>query len=155
MPRSLTPHFTLDEMVFSQAASRLGIDNTPTRQVVDNLRRVCEALEQVRSAAGGLPVIVSSGYRCPALNRAVKGAKNSAHLQGLAVDFTIPRFGSTLQVARAVAGSGIAFDQVIHEYGQWVHLGRAAARQAPAGQTLSIFQGTGYVAGLRAAPAVA
>lgn len=153
MPRLLTKHFTLDEMVFSQTASRLGIDNTPPRAVVDNLRRVCEALEEVRRSVGAMPVLVSSGYRCPQLNRAVKGSRNSAHMSGLAVDFTIPRFGSTLQLAKAVAGSAIVFDQVINEYGRWVHLGLPRASEAPARETLSIFQGTGYLAGLRAAPA--
>jgi zinc D-Ala-D-Ala carboxypeptidase len=152
MPKYLTAHFTLDEMVFSQTASRLGIDNTPPRQVVDNLRRVCEALEEVRRSVGALPVLVSSGYRCPELNRAVRGSRNSAHMGGLAVDFTIPRFGSTLQLARAVAGSGIGFEQVIHEYGRWVHLGLPPESASPARETLSIFQGTGYLAGLRAAP---
>lgn len=152
MPRYLTRHFTLEEMVFSQTASRLGIDNTPPRPVVDNLRRVCEALEEVRRSLGALPLLVSSGYRCPELNRAVKGSRNSAHMAGLAVDFTVPRFGSTLQLARAVTGSATGFDQVINEYGRWVHLGLPQASQAPARETLSIFQGTGYLAGLRAAP---
>jgi hypothetical protein len=73
-------------------------------------------------------------------------------MQGLAVDFTVPRYGSTLQVARAIATCGLQFDQVIHEYGRWVHLGLAPEGVATRGELLSIFAGTGYVAGLRAAP---
>jgi zinc D-Ala-D-Ala carboxypeptidase len=155
MARYLTKHFTLEEMTFSQTAARLGIDNVPAKQVVDHLRLVCEALEALRDAVGGVPIHVSSGYRSPALNDAVNGAKNSQHMYGLAVDFTIPGFGSTLQVARTVAASGVQFDQVIHEYGRWVHLGLAEPGQPVRGEKLSIFTNTGYLAGLRAAPATA
>ena len=155
MARYLTQHFTLEEMTFSQAATRLGIANTPSREIVDNLRLVCEALEELRRLTGGRPIQVSSGYRSPALNKAVKGASNSQHMSGLAVDFTIPQFGSTLQVARAAAASGIAYDQVIHEYGRWVHLAMAGPGQHPRGEKLSIFTGGGYVAGLRASPSIA
>jgi hypothetical protein len=153
--RYLTPHFTLDEMVFSQTAARMGIDNTPTAQIVHNLRRVCQALETVREEMGELPVIVSSGYRSPALNRAVGGSASSRHMIGLAVDFTVPRYGPTLRVARAIATCGLQYDQVIHEFGRWVHLGLAPEGVAMKGEQLSIFAGTGYLDGLRAGPPVA
>ena len=149
--RYLTPHFTLEEMVFSQTAARQGIANTPTEQVIHNLQRVCRALEMVREEMGELPVIVSSGYRSAALNSAVGGAANSRHVQGLAVDFTVPRYGPTLQVARTIATCGLQFDQIIHEYGRWVHLGLAPEGVAMKGERLSIFAGTGYLEGLRAA----
>ena len=155
MPRYLTPHFTLDELVASQTAARRGIDNTPPPDVLRNLQRLAQGLEEVRTRLGGLPLLISSGYRCPALNRAVKGAPNSLHMQGLAVDFTVPRFGTVLQTARAVAASGIAFNQVIHEFGSWVHLGLAPDGQPPAGEKLSIFTGTGYLSGLVGQPRLA
>ena len=153
--RYLTPHFTLDEMVFSQTAARVGIDNTPTAQIVHNLRRVCQALETVREEMGELPVIVSSGYRSAALNRAVGGSASSRHMLGLAVDFTVPRYGSTLRVARAIASCGLQYDQLIHEYGRWVHLGLAPEGVSMKGEQLSIFASTGYLDGLRAGPPVA
>ncbi|CAA9418048.1 MAG: hypothetical protein AVDCRST_MAG51-1854 [uncultured Ramlibacter sp.] len=155
MPKFLSEHFTLEEMVFSQSAARLGIDNTPPEPVLHNLRRLCRALEMVRQEMGELPVIVSSGYRSPALNVAVGGAEHSKHMQGLAVDFTVPRYGSTLQVARTLAGCGLQYDQLIHEYGRWVHLALAPEGVAVKGEKLSIFAGTGYLDGLRAAPPTA
>lgn len=152
----LSPHFTLAEFTFSQTAARCGIDNTPTPEVLKNLRRLAALLEEVRGVLGDVPIRVSSGYRCPELNRAVKGARRSAHMQGLAVDFTAPGFGTVLQVARAVVRSGIVFDQIIHEYGSWVHLGLAEDGAVPRRQVLSIFRGTGYLAGLvSGAPAAA
>lgn len=150
--RYLTPHFTLEEMVFSQTAARLDIDNTPSPQVIHNLYRACQALEVVRQEMGELPVIVSSGYRSAALNKAVGGAADSRHMQGLAVDFTVPRYGPTLRVARVIASCGLQFDQVIHEYGRWVHLGLAPEGLPVRGEKLSIFAGTGYLDGLRAEP---
>lgn len=153
--RYLTPHFTLEEMVFSQTAARMGIDNTPSPQVIHNLYRVCQALEMVRQEMGELPVLVSSGYRSAALNKAVGGAAASRHVLGLAVDFTVPRYGPTLRVAKAIATCGLQFDQVIHEYGRWVHLGLAPEGVPLRGEKLSIFAGTGYLAGLRAGPPVA
>jgi zinc D-Ala-D-Ala carboxypeptidase len=145
----LSDHFTLDEMVLSQTAAREGIDNQPGPREVNNLRRVAALLEQVRALLGNRPVHVSSGYRCPALNAKVKGAKNSAHLQGLAVDFTVPAFGTPRQVAEALARSGLPFDQLIYEYGSWVHLGLCEATQTPRRQVLTYLSGhSGAIAGI-------
>lgn len=121
---NLSQHFTLSELIVSQEAARRGIDNTPPFEIIDNLRRTAEALEEVRALLGGVPVVVSSGYRCPALNAVVPGsAKRSAHVLGLAADFTASRFGSPLEICTKIAASGIKYDQLIHEYGQWVHFG--------------------------------
>ena len=148
----LTPNFTLEEMVLSQTASRLGIDNHPSDQIVANLKRVCLSLEAVRSALGHRPVIVSSGYRCPLLNRMVHGAPNSAHLYGLAVDFTVPAFGPPLAIAKSIAASEIVYDQLIYEFGSWVHLGLAGDAVVARRQELTIFAGaTSYMPWLSSA----
>lgn len=123
MTTNLTQHFTLQELIFSQTAARKGIDNTPTQAIIQNLRRTAEQLEVVRTLLGGKPILISSGYRCPALNAAVGGSKNSSHMLGLAVDFTCPAFGSVFETAKAIAESDIDFDQLIYEFGTWVHLG--------------------------------
>ena len=132
-------------MVLSQTAARKDIDNTPTPEIVANLRLTVATLEEIRTLLG-VPILVSSGYRSPALNKAVGGSKSSAHMQGLAADFTAPGFGTVLQVARKIAASDIAYDQLIYEFGSWVHigLGTGAFRQ----QDLSIFTGTGYLPGI-------
>lgn len=151
MPRRLSEHFTLEELIFSQTASRRGIDNTPSAAIVQNLCKLAGVLEEVRGLLEA-PVLVSSGYRCPELNKAVGGAKKSAHMAGLAADFTALDFGTVMQVARKVASSDIAYDQLIHEYGSWVHIGLARDGVEPRRQKLSIFKGTGYLAGIVGKP---
>lgn len=151
MPKMLSPNFSLDEFVFSQTAARLGIDNTPSPAALENLKRLAGVLEVVRSALGDVPILISSGYRSPTLNRAVGGAGRSAHMTGLAVDFTAPRFGTVLATAKAVSKCGIAFDQVIFEYGRWVHLGLAEATAVARAETLSIGSDQVYTPGLRMA----
>lgn len=118
---NVTPHFTLEELMQSQTAARLGLDNTPPAEMIAALKRTAQLLEEVRALLGK-PILVSSGYRSPAVNRAVGGAVNSAHMLGCAADFSCPSFGSPLDICRAIAGSDIAFDQLIHEFRAWVHI---------------------------------
>lgn len=124
----LSEHFALSELIDSQTAVRQGIANIPSPEQLANLRLLAARLEQVRRLLGGLPITVSSGFRSPALNRAVGGAPNSAHLDGLAADFACARFGTPLAICKALVEADIAFDQVIYE-GTWVHLGIAPGRQ--------------------------
>lgn len=123
----LSRYFTLAEMTASQAAARRGLSNQPHPKALENLKRLTALLDQIREELGH-PIIVSSGYRSPEVNVAVGGSKTSAHCQGLAVDFTCPGVGSPLEVARRIAAMGLEVDQVIHEYGAWVHLGLADGR---------------------------
>ncbi|VVE74031.1 peptidase M15 [Pandoraea captiosa] len=132
----LTAHFTLDELTHSQTADRRGIDNSAPDDIVANLTRVAHALERVRVLLGSRPVTISSGYRSPDLNRAVGGARNSAHLYGLAADFICPGYGTPLQICKAIAASNIDFDQLIQE-GSWVHLGLAKAGEKARRQVLT------------------
>jgi len=150
LTQQLTDHFTLAELTQSQTAARRGIDNEPTQAIVVNLTRTAQVLEQVRTLLGGKSILVSSGYRSPALNAAVGGARDSAHLQGLAADFTCPGYGTPLDVARKIAASNIAFDQVIQE-GTWVHIGLAPAGRRARGEVLTAKFGPGpttYMNGL-------
>ncbi len=149
MARMLSPNFWYDEFVVSDAAVRLGIDNTPDAEVLKNLKHLAAMLELVRTALGNVPMRINSGYRCDALNAAIKGAKNSQHKTGLAVDFTAQAFGTVLQTAKAVAACGIAYDQVIYEYGTWVHLGVSAPGAIPKGELLSIGNARIYQPGLK------
>lgn len=117
----LSIHFDLSEFTHSQTAIRRGIDNTPDDTILTNLYRLAQTLEQVREVLGK-PIIISSGYRCPELNAAIGGSKTSAHMKGLACDFTCPAFGTPYAVALEIADSVVEFDQIIYE-GTWVHLG--------------------------------
>ena len=91
----LTPHFTLGEMTASKSYPK--IYNVPPLDKVDNLRHVCEWLEDLRKAYNSrygdgteTPILINSGYRSPMLNRAVGGAQHSNHLDGCAADIRCP-----------------------------------------------------------------
>lgn len=143
---NLSEHFTLDEMVFSDYAARHNIDNRPPERIVDNLKYTAEQLEKVRALLK-CPMQITSGYRSPSLNDAVGGSLTSQHRYGLAVDFVAPGFGSPFEVCTAIEASGIMFDQLIHEYGRWVHI--SFVRNAPRRSVLSIFSPGRYWPGLR------
>ena len=118
MATKLTAHFALEELACTQHRE---FDNTPPPDVAETLRATAASMEAIRSLLGSRVISVSSGYRCLALDRAVGGARTSAHLSGHAVDFNCYGFGEPLAVCRAVAGSNLAFDQLIEE-GRWVHI---------------------------------
>lgn len=120
-PINLSQHFTLDELVFSSTAVRLGIDNSAPQEVATNLATLAVTLEKVRDILGNNPMHIDSGYRCEALNKAVGGVPSSAHVIGFAADFICAAFGQPPAIVRALANSGISFDQLIEE-GTWVHI---------------------------------
>ena len=136
----LTAHFTLEEFTDSQTAARKGLKNVPgeNSQARANIQRTAEVMEQVRAMLGNKPILVSSGYRSPQVNAAVGGAKTSAHVQGLAVDFSCPGFGTPLQICKALQPhmKSLGIDQLIHEFNTWVHLGLTAG--APRQMALTI-----------------
>lgn len=119
----LSAHFTLAEMTASATAARKGIANVAPPEIVDTLFLTADRMEKVRALLGGNPIRVLSGYRSPAVNKAVGGSKNSAHMTGHAVDFTCDGFGTSAQVAAHLAQHLTHFDQIIEEFGQWVHIG--------------------------------
>lgn len=116
----LSKYFTLEEMVQSQTATRRGLDNTPPEDIKTNLALTCNLADEVRELLGA-PILVSSGYRSPAVNAAVGGSQRSAHMRGYAIDFICPGFGTPEAIVNAVYKSKIDFDQIIME-GTWVHL---------------------------------
>lgn len=143
---SLTKNFTLDELTHSDVAIRKGIGNAPPADALANLRDVLmPGLERVRSILG-VPMLISSGYRGPKLNAAVGGAVKSAHMDGLAADFTAPQFGDPLAVCRylELMQSAIHFDKLIQE-GRWVHIAFADVDQEPRGDILTAHFASGGV----------
>jgi zinc D-Ala-D-Ala carboxypeptidase len=137
----LTPHFTLEEFTRSDKARVLSIDNTPAPAIIANLRRLAKFNELVRLELSGAAMVISSGYRCPSLNRVVGGAANSAHLDGLACDFTAPAFGTPMEICLQLEKSYLQFDQLIYERvsgAVWVHLGIAVEGKTPRRQVLTI-----------------
>lgn len=124
---TLTPHFTLEEFTDSQTAARKGIPNVPRAdsQERKNIQRTAEVMEKVRTLLGGKPILISSGYRSPKVNAAVGGSKSSAHMSGLAVDFSCPGFGTPRAICKKLEPhmKELQIDQLIHEFNSWVHLG--------------------------------
>ena len=131
----LLPHFTVGEFFRSGTAIRLGIDNNPdahpgegisTAEVVENLRALCtEVLEPLRRRVGR--VIVTSGYRCQELNKAVGGVWNSQHLKGEAADIFVPdtatamRYGHILERHSAV--QQLLLEPMGIQQKRWIHVG--------------------------------
>ena len=121
----LTKHFTLEEFTRSSTAKARGIDNTVPKQLVPALRNLCErVLEPLRERVKE-PVIISSGYRCPALNRAVGGSNTSQHMKGEACDIYMED-KEKLRKWFAILMDG-DFDQLIFERNRrtehcWIHV---------------------------------
>lgn len=137
----LSPHFSLEELTATQQRK---LNNTPSAEIVATLRRTAECMEGVRRLLGDRVIIVSSGYRSEAVNRAVGGSRTSDHRTGHAVDFTCHGYGEPRKICRTLAGAELIFDQLIEE-GGWVHLSFApqARRQVLTKRS------SGYVEGLR------
>ncbi len=122
MTAMLTLNFSLSELTVSDTAAKRGLDNTPPDVVLPRLRTLALTLEKVRAQLNHAPIIVSSGYRSPALNKIVSGTNTSAHCEGWAVDFIAPKFGTPLSICRLLVNlPDFRFDQLIYE-GSWIHL---------------------------------
>lgn len=118
----LSEFFTLEELTISQQAARSGVNNIPSGELLDNLKKTAFIMDKIRRLLGR-PVIVSSGYRSAEVNKAVGGSLTSDHVNGLAVDFICPGFGDVDDIVEKIDKSGIEFDQLFNEYGRWVHIG--------------------------------
>ncbi len=124
---NLSPHFTLEEMLASQSATRLGFDEQfhPDKSIKDNLAELCEkVLEPIREMTDS-PIKVSSGYRCERVNASIGGVDTSQHCKGQAADITSYEYGVE-SLYDLIKNSDIEFDQLIHEFGQWVHISYTA-----------------------------
>ena len=116
----LSPHFTFGEMTYSETALRHGWANYPDPQSIDNLKRLCLLLEQVRLLFLA-PLNITSGYRGPQVNEAIGSKATSQHCIGCAADFKVAGFTPD-EVCRKILRSNIRFDQLIREYNSWTHI---------------------------------
>lgn len=118
----MSEHFRDADFYESDTAKAKKIDNTPADDIKKQLLFTMAGLERVRAALD-FPIKVTSGYRCPALNEAVGGSKNSQHMRGEAVDFVCPAFGSPKQICEFLNQylGMLGIDQLIQE-GTWVHV---------------------------------
>ena len=121
---SLSPNFTLEELCASTKAKELQIINQVTDaahlQALKALAK--EVLQPIRDLHGG-PVTVTSGYRQPALNKAIGGSPKSQHSKGEAADITVGRPADNKDLFEQIVRSGIPYDQLICEFGgEWLHV---------------------------------
>ena len=116
---NLSEHFTLEEATASVTAELQGIVNSPPTKVLENMKRAAAELEKIRAKVG--PILINSWFRCPKLNQSVGGAFNSAHMTGWAIDMHHGKM-DPYQLGKFILGMGLDFDQIIYEYGQWVHI---------------------------------
>lgn len=123
----LSEHFDLNEFTRSATADRLHIDNSlnpsdPIGQsIINNLKNLCQQVLEPLREHFGIPIVVSSGYRCPALNQAVGGVPNSQHLTGEAADIVM----SNLTEAFHWFIDNVPFDQIGWEQTgstRWIHV---------------------------------
>jgi len=133
----MTPHFSLDEFTHSDIALRRGIDNRLPAELVPAATATLELLERIRSflserCGQEVPMAISSGYRCPALNMIVGSASTSDHPRGDAADWTAPTFGTPFEICQALAPQVgvLGIGQLIHEFGRWVHVSTRVPAQA-------------------------
>jgi len=121
----LSKNFYLDEFLFSQTAARHNIDITPPQCVIDNLKKLTSDVLQPLRDGLGCSIKITSGYRPLELNRKLGSKDSSAHVDGRAADIKVN--GKTpLEVAEFIEEHFLSsVDQVIHEFGSWVHVGIA------------------------------
>lgn len=127
----LSEHFTLGEFT----KTKTGIENVPNEAQVENLKRLCRWLEQLRRrwnnlyGEGNDPIIINSGYRSEAVNKAVGGVKGSNHLTGCAADIRVAGFEQLLRYATILLDISDErredFDELLLERspkgGYWLH----------------------------------
>lgn len=123
MKMKLTEHFTLEELTDSATAKKLKIDNTPTKEIKENLRELAQLLEKIRMKWNS-PIIVTSGYRCKDLNKAVGGSKTSQHVKGQAADVICKNNKDLfILIQQMILNGDITVGQLIDEYNyKWLHI---------------------------------
>ena len=122
----LSQHFSYQEFIKSQTASRKGIKNEPDDAQLYNMKMICaNILEPVRDNFGG-PVIITSGFRSPELCVAIGSSTNSQHAKGEAADFEIP--GTSNKDVADWIHENLVYDQLILEFfdgkdpnSGWIH----------------------------------
>jgi zinc D-Ala-D-Ala carboxypeptidase len=145
----LTDNFTWAEAVVTH--NRAGIVNTiQGESTMGNILNTAMHMEKVRECLGGVPILISSWYRSPALNTQVGGARNSDHLLGAAVDFIAPAYGTPLEICKKLVQDKnlLGFKQLILEH-SWVHISwNTIPNVAPKLEVLSLLSSGAYARGL-------
>ena len=124
----LTKNLSLQEMLKSRTATRLGLSNSPNEEHIKNMQALAENIFQPLRDYFGVPIHISSGYRSEALNKAIGGSKSSQHCKGEAMDIDRDGYSQpdNAQIFEYIKNN-LDFDQMIWEFGtqrnpEWVHV---------------------------------
>jgi hypothetical protein len=115
---NLTAHFTLEELTVTEHRE---FKNEPNPVETENLVRVANLLEQVKSVLGGVPIMVNSAFRSKEVNDAVGSKDTSQHRVGCAADIRVPGMTPD-QVVKAIIAAKLPYDQLIREFDRWTHI---------------------------------
>jgi uncharacterized protein YcbK (DUF882 family) len=115
---NLSEHFTLEELSHTDHRE---FDNTPNDAEMNNLVRLADFLEEVKSALGDKPVIINSAFRSKQVNDAVGSKDTSQHRIGCAADIRVPGMTPD-EVVKTIIASSLGYDQIIREFDRWTHL---------------------------------
>lgn len=116
-------YFSMAELTRSATAAAKGIDNIPSAEVRQNLTALVDNILDPLREAWGKPITVTSGYRSPALNKAVGGVSNSQHMSGQAADITTGNAVDNRRLFQLVQTLKLPFDQMIDESNfSWIHI---------------------------------
>jgi len=119
---NISKHITYDEATISQTSKRMKITNTPTPEILNNMRHVAENCFEPLREWYGKPIYVSSFYRCTLLNEAIGGSNSSQHVKGQAIDITVGKKSENVKLFNWLRDN-VEFDQLINEYDySWVHV---------------------------------
>jgi len=136
---NLTEHFTLEELTHTDHRE---LSNEPNQSETENLQRLAEFLEQVKTTLGGKPIMVNSAFRSKAVNDAVGSKDTSQHRVGCAADIRVPGMTPD-EVVKAVIASDLQYDQIIREFDRWTHISVSNKKETPARKQALIIDKTG------------
>lgn len=122
MEENISKHISYDEATISPTGLRMGIKNIPNAEQIEAMKLVAEKCFEPLREWYGKPITINSFYRCPELNKAVKGSPTSDHMKGHAIDLTIgSKEGNKMLYDWCKAN--LDYDQLINEYDHsWVHI---------------------------------
>lgn len=139
---NLSAHFTLEELIRSDTAIRLGINNVPDNEQIENMARLCSSILEPLRFAIGRPIHITSGLRVPLLNTIIGGSASSDHCLGRAADIKVDGM-SAKDLCVAIKSLDLPYRQVIHEFGAWCHVSIGGYSEPPRRECLTAIKVSG------------
>ncbi len=151
-PKNLSKNFPESEFIHSRTAARLGIKNTMSKAERINAKKLCTNVLQPYRDHIKSPVTVTSGYRCKALNTKIGGSSTSYHMEACAADVRDSKKSLEYAANWMMDNCGKNIDQIIYEYGAWLHVQIAKPGRKPRSRFLTAYRKNGkthYAKGLK------